>query len=92
MICGSDAAATAILHECRLQGIAVPGKLSVVGFGDTGLARQARPALTSIRVPAREVGIATADYLMAAIAGQTQGVRQVAVKLVARESTGPAPA
>lgn len=92
IVCGSDAAATAILHECQLQGIAVPGKLSVVGFGDTGLARQARPALTSIRVPAREVGIATADYLVAAIAGQTQAVRQVPVKLVARDSTGPAPA
>jgi DNA-binding LacI/PurR family transcriptional regulator len=90
-VCGSDAAAATVLRECLLQGVPVPRQLSLIGFGDTDLARQTRPGLTSIRVPAYEAGIAAAEFLLAAVAGELQVVSERPVKLVARHSTGPAP-
>ena len=91
VVCGSDAAAAAVLRECVLHGVPVPGQLSVVGFGDTDLARQTRPGLTTIRVPASEAGIAAAEFLLTVLAGQIPPATERTVKLVVRESTGPAP-
>ena len=90
LLCGSDAAAAAVLRECVRQGVPVPGQLSLVGFGDTDLARQTRPGLTTIRVPASEAGIAAAEFLLAAVAGTIPPATERAVKLVVRDSTGPA--
>jgi LacI family transcriptional regulator len=92
LLCGSDSLAGTVLRECALLGVPVPGQLSLVGFGDTDLARQTRPALTSIRVPAYEVGRAAAEFLIAAVVGQTTSTIERTVKLVVRESTGIAPA
>jgi LacI family transcriptional regulator len=91
LVCGSDAAAAAVLRECVLHGVPVPGQLSVVGFGDTDLARQTRPGLTTIRVSASEAGIAAAEFLLTVLAGQIPPATERTVKLVVRESTGPAP-
>src|SRR5437899_1224570 len=52
ILCGSDALAAATLRQCELKGVAVPHDLSVVGFGDTELARVVRPSLSSLRIPA----------------------------------------
>jgi LacI family transcriptional regulator len=92
LVCGSDTAAAAVLRECVQQGVLVPGQLSLVGFGDTDLARQTRPGLTSVRVSASEAGIAAAEFLLTALTGQIPPATERAVKLVVRESTGPAPA
>jgi LacI family transcriptional regulator len=92
LVCGSDVLAAAILRECALQGVLVPGRLSLVGFGDTDLARHTRPGLTTLRVPAHEAGIAAAEFLLAAMAGEPAPAKERAVKLVARESTALAPA
>ena len=91
IVASSDVAAAAALRECRALRIAVPGQISVVGWGDTGLARCVDPQLTSIRVPAGAVGQAAAEYLVAALAGRTLPWPDLPPKLVIRESTGPAP-
>ena len=88
VICGSDAVAIAILQECARRAIAVPAQLSVVGFGDTELSRQAHPALSTLRVPAREAGRALARNLFAALDGRPETPIELHAKLVARESTG----
>jgi LacI family transcriptional regulator len=88
LICGSDAAAVAVLHECSRREIAVPGQWSVIGFGDTELSRLVRPALTTLRVPAREAGRALARNLLALLEGRSETPPELLAKLVARESTG----
>ncbi|MEO8565861.1 MAG: LacI family DNA-binding transcriptional regulator [Betaproteobacteria bacterium] len=88
----SDVAAAAALRECRALGIAVPGQISVTGWGDTALARCVDPLLTSVRVPASASGRAAAEYLVAALAGDTFTWPHLPLKLVIRESTGPASA
>lgn len=84
----SDIAAAAALRECRALGIAVPGQISVVGWGDTSLARCTDPQLTSVRVPASASGEAAAEYLVAALTGRTFNWPDLPLKLVIRESTG----
>jgi len=87
-VCGSDAAAVALLRECARRAIAVPATLSVVGFGDTEISRQARPPLTTLRVPAREAGRALAVSLIAALKGRAEAPPDLSAKVVARDSAG----
>lgn len=87
LICGSDAAAVAVLHECSRREIAVPAQWSVIGFGDTELSRLVRPALTTLRVPAREAGRALGRSLLAVLEGRSETPPELLAKLVAREST-----
>lgn len=88
-ICLNDATALAVMHACACHGIDIPGRLSVVGFGDTALARCVSPLLTSVRIPARAAGIAAAEYLLARFAGRVSDLAQLPVKLAIRGSTGP---
>ena len=88
-ICGSDAIALAVMHACARHGIEVPGRMSIMGFGDTPLARCVSPMLTSVRIPARGAGIAAAEYLLARLAGRAPDVPELPIKLVVRASTGP---
>lgn len=90
MVALSDVAAAAALRECRAQGIDVPGRVSVMGWGDTPLARCLDPQLTSVRVPASTSGLAAAEYLVAVLAGRTFTWPDLPLKLVIRESTGSA--
>jgi DNA-binding LacI/PurR family transcriptional regulator len=85
----SDIAAAAALRECRATGIAVPEQLSVIGWGDTALARCIDPQLTSVRIPASASGQATAEYLVATLSGRPFTWPDLPLKLVIRESTGP---
>jgi LacI family transcriptional regulator len=87
----SDVAAAAVVRECRAQSRSVPDRMSVIGWGDTELARNIEPQLTSVRVPWRASGEAAAQYLVAAIAGRDFRWPELPLKLVIRESTGRAP-
>ena len=87
-ICSSDAVALAVMHACACHGIDVPGRISVVGFGDSPLARCVSPMLTSVRIPARSAGSAAAEYLLAHFAGRVADCTELPVKLAVRGSTG----
>ena len=88
-ICASDATALAVMHACACRGIDVPGRLSVIGFGDSPLARCVSPALTSVRIPAHAAGMAAAEYLLARFADRIPDLAEWPVKLVIRGSTRP---
>ena len=42
-------------------GFRLPEQLSVIGFGDVELASYINPPLTTVRIPAREMGIQAAN-------------------------------
>jgi DNA-binding LacI/PurR family transcriptional regulator len=50
ILAASDAMAAGVLQIALALGIAVPGALSVVGFGDSPLAECLSPPLTSVRI------------------------------------------
>ncbi|MDQ0626371.1 LacI family DNA-binding transcriptional regulator [Paraburkholderia graminis] len=51
----NDLPALGAMHAAADLGLAVPGDLSVVGITDIQLARESRPALTTVAVPTVEV-------------------------------------
>ncbi len=89
VICDSDAAAACVLDECQRRAIAVPRELTVVGLGDSDLARHTVPSLTTLRVPARDAGIAAAEYVFALLEGRVARPPTLAVKVIVRESSEP---
>lgn len=92
VICGNDHLAFGALIECGRQGIAVPRQLSVVGFDDLEFASQIVPPLTTVQVPAEEIGRRAAEYLVAFLSGETAPqTTEVAVSLIVRDSSGPPP-
>ena len=93
MICGNDILALGALFEALSRGIAVPGALSITGFDDLDLASQVIPPLTTVRVPATQMGLRAAEFLIAARAGKAAIARQeLEAPLILRGTTGPAPA
>jgi DNA-binding LacI/PurR family transcriptional regulator len=91
ILCSSDLQAATLLRECHRQGVAVPRELSIVGFGDSGLARQTWPALTTVRLPVEEIGAWAAEAIVVMLRGGAPGAFDPLPKLVVRESTAEAP-
>jgi LacI family transcriptional regulator len=92
LVCGNDVLAIGALAECASRGIAVPGRLSIVGFDDIDMASGVTPALTTVRVPAAEMGRRAAARMLARLAGQEVAhIEELPAELIVRASTGPAP-
>jgi LacI family transcriptional regulator len=89
IICGNDVLAFGAMLECAAAGLDVPRQLSVVGFDDLDLARQWRPALTTVHVPTEAMWTLAAEYLLARLEGTLAHAvqREIDVELVMREST-----
>ncbi len=75
-----------LLRASREAGVAVPGELSLVGFGDSDLARLTQPALTTFRLPVWEVGFAAARLLLALTRGEPAAGVRLQPELLMRES------
>jgi LacI family transcriptional regulator len=90
VFCANDIQAIGALYECGEAGIAVPGDISIVGFDDVPAAQYITPQLTTVRVPAEEMGHRAAAMLLQAIAGiEPPGRIELPVDLIVRGSSGP---
>jgi LacI family gluconate utilization system Gnt-I transcriptional repressor len=69
LFCVSDQVAAGALAECRRQGIEVPGRLAIVGFGDFDIAGDDALELSTVRVPKYEIGARAASLLVELLAG-----------------------
>ena len=91
VFCSNDLLAIGALMHCRSRGWAVPGELAVVGFSDLPVAQAVTPALTTVRIEAKEIGRHAARMLLARFAGMSQKPRDKVVdlgfELVVRDST-----
>lgn len=68
----TDVMAVGGLLECQRRGIDVPGRIAIVGLGDLEIGRQLRPALTTIRIPAYEMGRRAGELILARLGKGTQ--------------------
>ncbi|TAM86142.1 MAG: LacI family DNA-binding transcriptional regulator [Candidimonas sp.] len=92
VICGNDILAFGAIYECIARKIAVPQTLSITGYDDFELSSHMSPALTTIRVPAIEMGVGAADYLVSYLAGKPMPkYMEYEAELIVRESTAPPP-
>jgi LacI family transcriptional regulator len=85
MACG---AGLALLRH----GFSVPRDVSIVGFDDQPSAAYTWPALTTVRQPALEMGMAAARALLDQLRGRGFVLPTFSTDLVLRDSTAPAPA
>lgn len=70
VICNSDVFAFAIIAECHKLGIQVPDQLSVTGFDDDSYTSIFTPALTTLAVPAADLGKHAAKELLSALSAK----------------------
>jgi LacI family transcriptional regulator len=93
IMCGNDTVAIGALEAARRHGVAVPERLSVIGFDDTPMAGWAMIGLTTVRQPMAEMAALAATRLAERIADPAMPARRdlLPVSLIQRGSTGPAP-
>lgn len=89
VVAANDASAQGALRRFREAGISVPTELALIGFDDVPSARFMTPALTTVRVPIREIGVQALEWLVASIKRVPVDAASVTVpvELVIREST-----
>lgn len=90
ILCGNDTLAFGGMLAAQRAGISIPEQLSITGFDDLPQARFMWPPLTTVAVPAIEIGRQVADTLIARIGGEAPLHRRLLdAPLVLRQSTGP---
>jgi LacI family transcriptional regulator len=88
----NDEMAAGVYKAAYRMHIPIPDELSVIGFDDTPTASRLTPALTTIRLPIREMGrLAAATLIAPKGSEESEGSAavRVAPHLVVRESTQP---
>jgi DNA-binding LacI/PurR family transcriptional regulator len=95
IVASTDTLAFGVLHAAHALGRRVPDDLSVVGFDDILLASHTVPALTTLRMPSREIvgeGLDIAIELARNPGHRSERtVRVIPPELVIRQSTAPPP-
>ncbi len=86
---GSDRLAIGGLLACVRRGIKVPERLAIIGFADFEIASLTLPSLTTVAVPARQIGTVTGELLLTRLAGGAVAERVVDLgyEFIQREST-----
>lgn len=99
VFCINDLVAAGALKVCSHERVRVPEDISIVGCEDIELASLLMPELTTIAIPARELGARAARMLLQALEGGGDDTRTpprqrrtIASRLVVRGTTAPAPA
>ena len=90
----NDLMAIGAIKQCQRDAVRLPDDCSIVGCDDIEFAQYVTPELTTISVPARELGARAARLLVQLIEQSAQRVssrRPLPVRLMTRASSGPAP-
>lgn len=74
LFCQNDEVAAGVLQVFGAAGIQTPANVSIFGFDDQRICALVSPALSTVRVPLREVGQRAALMLSAQMADQTEGL------------------
>jgi LacI family transcriptional regulator, gluconate utilization system Gnt-I transcriptional repressor len=70
VFCANDLLAVGAMFEARDRGIEVPGSLAILGFGDTDIASEIQPGLTTIGVDGRKLGERAGQLLLQRLNGE----------------------
>lgn len=86
----SDEVAIGALRAARDAGLRIPQDIALVGFDDIPISRYVMPALTTVHVPAREIGASAASILVSMLEdGPTLASVLLPTQIVVRDSTAP---
>jgi DNA-binding LacI/PurR family transcriptional regulator len=91
IICATDLLALATMHTARGLGLDVPGDVAVCGFDDFPFSQFTHPALTTVRIPAYDMGREAARILIDHLGADRAPTRaeqiEFSVELMVRDST-----
>ncbi len=92
IIASNDLIALGVLRSLRSRNVRCPEEISVIGFNGITFAEDFSPPLTTVRVPAAELGAAAARLLLQGIGEDAREpvTMMLPVSLIVRASTGPA--
>ena len=91
VVAGNDQIAMGVLDAAQALGVAVPERLSVVGFDDIPDVARLSVPLTTVRQPFSEIGTAATRLLLRLLSGEAVSTetRLVAPTLTVRTTTAP---
>ncbi|HET6292664.1 MAG TPA: LacI family DNA-binding transcriptional regulator [Kribbella sp.] len=92
IVTGNDYFALGLLRVLAEQGLEVPGEVAVTGYGDHPYAAYLQTPLTTVRLPAAEVGTTAVDLLLRRIrheSGERPSKTLIRPELMIRASTTP---
>jgi len=91
---GSDEVALGALDAARQRGITAPDDLSVIGFDNLPVGRYLQPPLTTVHLPAFDLGREAGNMILALVRSEHLPRLKVSLptRLILRGSTAPVPA
>jgi DNA-binding LacI/PurR family transcriptional regulator len=89
IVAATDVLATGLLHAGHARGLRVPDDLSVTGFDDIPFAAFTVPALTTVRMPMREIVEQAVKMALDDPDGVSDNTQVLQPSLIVRASTGP---
>lgn len=89
IFCSSDLLALGVMTETRAQGVAVPERIAIVGFGDVPFLADMVPALSTVRINGADIGKQSARFLIERAEGRPVNpcVIDVGFSIVERDTT-----
>lgn len=89
VFCSSDSLALGASIEAQHGGRPVPARMAIIGMGDQSFARDAQPALTTVRLDGTRIGKIAADLMMARAENRAvlSPVIDVGFEIIERDST-----
>ena len=82
----SDVVALGAMEVMRTERIRVPEDVAIAGFCDIPTLRDVTPALTTVRIPLRELGVTATELALAEPADEPE-IRAVRTEVVLRHTT-----
>lgn len=89
VICVSDLSAFGALSACQRRGVAVPGQISIAGFGNYEVGDICVPSITTIDPSPRRIGELSAELLCAVLDGRLMepACHEISPRILLRESS-----
>jgi LacI family transcriptional regulator len=87
IVAGNDMIALGCYAALAAAGLRCPGDVSVTGHNDMPFVAQAQPPLTTVAIPARELGVQAARLLLARLRGEAVESVRLPTRLILRAST-----
>ncbi len=89
IVCINDRMALGAIQQAHMQGLRVPGDLTVVGYDDIPSARLSAPPLTTVNQHAPELGRAAIQMLFEILKGNQPEAKVIPTDLMIRQSSAP---
>ncbi|WP_343211586.1 LacI family DNA-binding transcriptional regulator (plasmid) [Aliisedimentitalea scapharcae] len=89
ILCGNDIIAQGALYSAQQLKIDVPNDLSVMGIGDFKGSGEIEPSLSTVRIPAKSIGVQAAELIAEAVIGSqpTRLAKKCELRVMPRHST-----